>query len=284
MNVARLNLSHGTPENHSRQITILRKAASELGRNIAIMIDTRGIEIRTGSMEDESARLVPGERFNLYTDDQPGNSAGVSITYQKLYEEGRRGTPILLDDGAIELEVEQVSKGVINCRVIHGGRLGNAKSVNLPETQLASTPICSLTGLQPSQHSPATVDEYFLPGTRPQQSADPFFETDDDGKRVIILPENYAGWCRSEFNHLAARVHRTADVLEILSPKNGATFLYDRTLPAGQQAIVLEADKDGSTWQINGQPAPNPWPLQRGEWIIEAKAGDLRSSSRIVVE
>jgi penicillin-binding protein 1C len=154
----------------------------------------------------------------------------------------------------------------------------------LPETTLGSAQICSLTGMLPSEQSPATVDEYFLPGTRPQQSADSWFETDEDGSRVIILPDNYAGWCRSEFNHLGAKVHRPADVLEILSPKNGATFLYDRTLPAGQQAIVLEADKADSSWQINGQPAPNPWPLQRGEWVIEASAGGLKSSARIVVE
>jgi penicillin-binding protein 1C len=157
-------------------------------------------------------------------------------------------------------------------------------SRSLPETRLASTAICSLTGLQPSQLSPGTVEEYFLPGTIPEESADPWFEIGDNGKSVIILPKNYADWCRSDFNHLAAVVRRPADVLEILSPKNGATFLYDRTLPAAQQALVLEADKEDSSWRINGQPVANPWPLQRGEWIIEARAGDLKSSARIVVE
>ena len=134
MNVARLNLSHGTHEAHKDQITRLRVAASQLGKNIAIMIDTRGIEIRTGLMQGDSAELVPGASFSLHTEDRPGDATGVSITYQKLFEEVRQGTPILLDDGAIELEVTQVTDGVINCRVIHGGRLGNSKSVNLPET------------------------------------------------------------------------------------------------------------------------------------------------------
>jgi pyruvate kinase len=141
MNVARLNLSHGTHDKHSKQITILRAAASDLGQNIAIMIDTRGIEIRTGQLEGDSAELVPGESFSLHTEDRLGNATGVSITYQKLYEEVRRGIPILLDDGAIELEVERVTDGVINCRIIHGGRLGNSKSVNLPETQLAMSAV-----------------------------------------------------------------------------------------------------------------------------------------------
>ena len=141
MNVARLNLSHGSHENHRKQIVNLRAAASELGQNIAIMIDTRGIEIRTGLLDGDTATLIPGESFSLYREDKPGTAAGVSITYQKLFEEVSRGIPILIDDGAIELEVENVSDGVINCRIIHGGLLGNSKSVNLPETQLAMSAV-----------------------------------------------------------------------------------------------------------------------------------------------
>ena len=141
MNVARLNLSHGTHEQHSKQILNLRAAADELGRNIAIMIDTRGIEIRTGLIDGGSVTLVPGDSFGLHTNDELGDVSGVSITYQKLFEEVRQGTPILLDDGAIELEVEKVNDGVINCLIIHGGQLGNSKSVNLPDTQLAMSAV-----------------------------------------------------------------------------------------------------------------------------------------------
>ena len=141
MNVARLNLSHGTHAAHSEQITTLRAVAEKLGRNIAIMIDTRGIEIRTGPLEGDSAKLLPGLDFSLYADGRTGDATGVSISYLKLYEEVQQGTPILLDDGAIELVVERVTDGVINCRVIHGGRLGNSKSVNLPETQLAMSAV-----------------------------------------------------------------------------------------------------------------------------------------------
>jgi len=137
MNVARLNLSHGTHAAHREQIAVLRAVAKDLGRNIAIMIDTRGIEIRTGQVDGDTAILVPGESFSLRADGRSGDQTGVSISYLKLYEEVRRGTPILLDDGAIELEVQRITDGVIDCRIIHGGRLGNSKSVNLPETQLA---------------------------------------------------------------------------------------------------------------------------------------------------
>jgi len=130
MNVARLNLSHGSPEAHSEQIAVLRDAAQELGRHIAIMIDTRGIEIRTGQVEDGAVELVAGESFELNTDSGMGNAAAVSISYLKLHEEVRPGIPILLDDGAIELEVEAVEDGVIHCKIIHGGKLGEGFNRN----------------------------------------------------------------------------------------------------------------------------------------------------------
>ena len=141
MNVARLNLSHGTYEAHKATIARLRTAASDLNKNIAIMIDTRGIEIRTGLLKESSAELQAESNFNLYIEDKVGDSNGVSITYKKLFEEVRKGTPILLDDGAIELEVNQVKNEVIECRIVHGGQLGNSKSVNLPETQLAMSAV-----------------------------------------------------------------------------------------------------------------------------------------------
>jgi pyruvate kinase len=141
MNVARLNLSHGSHDGHRKQIATLRAAASELGRHIAIMIDTRGIEIRTGNIDGDSVNLERGNSFSLHTENTPGTAEGVSITYRKLHQEVKPGIPILLDDGAIELEVETIADGVIHCRIIHGGLLGNSKSVNLPETQLAMSAV-----------------------------------------------------------------------------------------------------------------------------------------------
>ncbi|MEN8108440.1 MAG: pyruvate kinase [Pseudomonadota bacterium] len=141
MNVARLNLSHGTLEEHKARVEQLRNVAAEAGRQIAIMIDTRGIEIRTRLLEGGKADLEPGDTFKLYMEDRPGDASGVSLTYTHLAQEVTPGTPILLDDGALELEVRQVDEDVIHCMVIHGGRLGNSKSVNLPETRLAITAV-----------------------------------------------------------------------------------------------------------------------------------------------
>ena len=137
MNVARLNLSHGNLAAHKEQIKLLRQASAQAGINIAIMIDTRGIEIRTGLLKEETVELLPDTSFTLFTDGQDGDASGVSVTYTKLPEEVSAGIPILLDDGAIELEVTEVTDSSIICRVIHGGWLGNSKSVNLPDTRLA---------------------------------------------------------------------------------------------------------------------------------------------------
>jgi pyruvate kinase len=174
MNVARLNLSHGTHEAHKEQITRLRTAASQVGTNLAIMIDTRGIEIRTGLLKDDAVDLVPGADFCLHTEDRPGDDTGVAITYHKLFEEVRQGTPILLDDGAIELEVTRVIDGVIHCRVIHGGRLGNSKSVNLPETKLA------LSAVSPENRDDVVKELNFAAENDVDYIAASFIQTADD--------------------------------------------------------------------------------------------------------
>jgi len=137
MNVARLNLSHGSYEQHQALLDRIREIANEMGVQLAIMVDTRGIEIRTGKLRESSVELVRDSKFTLYTDERIGDVNGASVTYKNLPREVGPGTPILLDDGAIELEVKSVSDDEIYCQVIHGGVLTENKSVNLPDTELA---------------------------------------------------------------------------------------------------------------------------------------------------
>jgi pyruvate kinase len=137
MNVARLNLSHGTFGDHRRLVERIREAAARAGANVSVMLDTRGIEIRTGKLAGGRIDLEPGDSFALYTDQRAGDVKGVSVTYQRLPQEVERGTPVLLDDGVIELEVEATTRDTVHCRVVHGGRLGASKGVNLPGTELA---------------------------------------------------------------------------------------------------------------------------------------------------
>lgn len=136
MNVARLNLSHGTFEGHREQIALIRDAARKVGTHVAIMIDTKGVEIRTGKLSTPKVELKPGNRFTLNSEERIGDENGVSITYANLPREVSPGDPILLDDGAIELETISSSDDQIVCKVVHGGMLGERKSINLPETAL----------------------------------------------------------------------------------------------------------------------------------------------------
>lgn len=136
MTVARLSLSHGNFKEHKLRIERIRKAAENLDTEIAIMIDTRGVEIRTGRIPSGTLELVTGSDFSIYTDNRPGDEKGIAVTYQRLSQEVNPGDIILLDDGAMELTVLSIDEREICCRVILGGILKENKGVNLPNTQL----------------------------------------------------------------------------------------------------------------------------------------------------
>jgi pyruvate kinase len=132
MNVARLNLSHGTFDEHAARISRMRNVAAELGANLAVMVDTRGREIRTGILNGSSIGLEPGAEFMLYSDARPGDIAGVSVSHPTLHDYVKLRDRILLDDGLIELSVSGVALDGIRCVVECGGELRNNKGVNVP--------------------------------------------------------------------------------------------------------------------------------------------------------
>jgi pyruvate kinase len=133
MDVVRLNFSHGTHEEHRRRVETVREVAKRLGRPVACLQDLSGPKIRTGRVsDDEGVRLEPGSPFILTADDILGTSERVSMNYQELPKDARPGNRILLDDGLIELEVEEVSGKDVKTRVVSGGMLKSRKGINLP--------------------------------------------------------------------------------------------------------------------------------------------------------
>ena len=136
MNVARLNFSHDTHVEHRKRLELVRQAAHELGANVAVMLDTKGVKIRTGRVEGGIAHLVTGDPFTLYTDGRMGDARGASVSYTELPDEVEPGSKILIDDGVIELQVESVDASEIRCRITRGGNLADRKGVNLPGTSL----------------------------------------------------------------------------------------------------------------------------------------------------
>ena len=139
MNVARMNFSHSTHAEHRKHLGWIREAAQELSKNVGVMLDTKGVEIRTGRIEGGELYLTTGQPFSLHTDGRVGDATGVSQSYPELCNELTEGSAVLVDDGVIELRVRSIEEGVIHCEVTRGGRLGDRKGVNLPGTSLSRT-------------------------------------------------------------------------------------------------------------------------------------------------
>ncbi len=132
MNVARLNFSHGTHEDHASVAASVRRAAEAVGRPIAVLQDLAGPKVRTGTVVAGGAMLVSGQPFVLTTRRVEGGRESVSVTYDGLPGDVESGDTLMLADGAIELIVETVSRDDIVCRVITGGTLSSHKGINLP--------------------------------------------------------------------------------------------------------------------------------------------------------
>jgi len=137
MNVARLNFSHGSHEEHRLRMLAVREAARACNKPVAIMLDTKGPEIRTGKLKNGKIKLEGGQRFVLTTREIIGDENEVAISYPHLPEEVKKGTTILLSDGLINLQVEESNQPDIVCRVINGGELGERKGVNVPGVRIA---------------------------------------------------------------------------------------------------------------------------------------------------
>ena len=137
MDIARLNLSHGDHEEQLRRINFIKEVRTELNIPIAILLDTKGPEIRTKQLKDDkNVILKNGDEFILSTEDIVGDEKGVSVTYDKITKEVGVGSCILIDDGLIELIVKEVKDNSLICEVVSGGELGSKKGINIPNTKL----------------------------------------------------------------------------------------------------------------------------------------------------
>lgn len=133
MNIARFNFSHGDHEEQKSRMDMLKGIREELGKPVAILLDTKGPEIRTGVLKgDKKVFLEEGDTFTLTTEEIEGDNKRVSVSYEGLVEDVEPGKKILIDDGLIELEVKGINGTEITCKVLNGGELGSQKGVNVP--------------------------------------------------------------------------------------------------------------------------------------------------------
>ena len=137
MDVARLNFSHGTHQEHAQSIVMLRDAAAEYKKPLAILADLQGPKIRTGALAGGGTVLLrAGQKFIITIAKVLGDSTRVNTTFQPLPREVKSGDRILLSDGLIELRVEKTTRSEVICQVVNGGVLGEHKGINLPGVKL----------------------------------------------------------------------------------------------------------------------------------------------------
>ena len=137
MNVARCNFSHGVYEEHKKRMDTVKKLRKEVKKPVAILLDTKGPEVRVRQFKNGKVSLQEGQLFTLTSEEVEGTEEKVSVTYGRLYEDLEVGMKVLIDDGLIEMKVEKVEKTNIICRVINGGVVSNNKGINVPDVNLS---------------------------------------------------------------------------------------------------------------------------------------------------
>ena len=136
VNVARLNFSHGTHEEQKIKMDLIKEVRKELNQNVAILLDTKGPEIRTGKFEKPEVTLTEGQIFTITTEEVLGNEEICTVTYKDIANDLNVGDKILIDDGLIELEVLEIIGNTVKCRVKNTGIVKDNKGVNLPGVKL----------------------------------------------------------------------------------------------------------------------------------------------------
>ena len=137
MNAARLNFSHGSHDEHLGRINMVKEARKELGRYIAILLDTKGPEIRTGNFENGTVELKEGGKFDIYCgEDIVGDETRCSISYKGLYKDVKPGDRLLINDGLVALKIEAIEGTIIKTTIENTGVIGNHKGMNVPGVKL----------------------------------------------------------------------------------------------------------------------------------------------------
>lgn len=137
MDVARLNFSHGTHEQHLENLRIIRKVSAKLGKPVAILMDLQGPKIRIGHFGNGPVTVKHGEEFTITTEDVPGDHSKVSTSYKNLPNDVHPNDNILINDGLIQLKVKGTTEKDVTCKVVIGGILYDRKGINLPGVKIS---------------------------------------------------------------------------------------------------------------------------------------------------
>ncbi len=136
LNVCRFNFSHGSHEEHKERMDLVKKVRDELGQPVAILLDTKGPEIRTGNFDQPEVLLEEGQKFTITMNDIVGNKERCTVSYKGLSNDVVPGDTILIDDGLVGLRVDEINGDDIVCTVENSGIVKNHKGVNVPGVKI----------------------------------------------------------------------------------------------------------------------------------------------------
>ena len=136
MNVARINMSHATPEEKVAVVASVKEVRKMTGKNVAILFDTKGPEFRNGMLENDEITLVEGKTIRIVKENVLGNEERFSVNYPQAIDNLDVGSVVLLENGLMKIQVISVEDDGVTCKIINGGVLGNKKSLNVPGANL----------------------------------------------------------------------------------------------------------------------------------------------------
>ncbi|HUV05381.1 MAG TPA: pyruvate kinase [Armatimonadota bacterium] len=240
MNVARLNFSHGTREEHGRRIEEIRRIEREQGVPIAILQDLPGPKLRTGPMPN-SVPLSQGQRFVFTTRDVPGSAEEVNLPYPELVKQAKPGQQIFVDDGQFEFRVESATSTDIATRVVIGGMLGAHKGINMPGAEI-SLPSVTDADIEDLEFGLANdVDWVAASFVRYARDLDPMRKIiKDSGKPVRLIAKIE----KSEAVEDIEAIIRAADGIMIARGDLGVEMPLEK-VPAVQKAIIQKCNRAG---------------------------------------
>ena len=263
MNVARVNFSHGTHEQHHKTIETFRKVRDELDMPAAVMLDTKGPEIRLKDFVNGKEFLEDGQEFTLTSRDVEGTSSIVATTYERLPNMVKEGDKILIDDGMIVLTVISKTETDILTKVVHGGNVSNHKGVNIPDVDLGMEYIGEqdrsdiLFGIEED------VDYIAASFVRMQEDVEELRKllNDNGGKDIKIIAKIESTQGVDNFAHILPKV----DGIMIARGDMGVELAFER-LPGIQKRIIkrcLESGKIAITaTQMLESMVENPVPTR----------------------
>lgn len=243
MDVARINLSHGTLEDMERYIQNIHQVSHNINKPIPILLDTQGPEIRIGSFINNKVQLVSGHLFTLTIEEKLGDEKSVSVLYDEFIQEVKEGMSILLNDGLIKLRVEKKCTRDIICKVVVGGELSNHKKLNIPESALSLPSLSQMDKDKLRRGIMLGID--FIAGSFIRSSHDvheilQFLSTVDPGQKINMVAkiENQAG-----IDHLD-EIIEAADGIMIARGDLGVEIMTE-TVPVVQKEIIKKCNQCG---------------------------------------